>query len=70
MKLSTYINEKGLVTAHVAQQMGVSRQQLDQYSNDHFPTLKTTIRIADAMTKLGKPTTVADISQALMQVEG
>lgn len=69
MKLSIYITEKGLITAHVAKQMGVSRQLLDQYNNDRFPTLKTAVRIADAMTKLGAPTTVADISTALMRVK-
>lgn len=67
MKLSIYISEKGLVTSHVARQMGVSRQQLDQYCNDRFPNLKTTLRIAEAMTALGVPTTVGDISKALMQ---
>lgn len=67
MKLANYINGRGLVVAHVAQKMGVYRQQLDQYDEDRLPTLRTTVRIAAAMTALGASTTVADISAALIQ---
>lgn len=67
MKLANYINGRGLVVAHVAQKMGVSRQQLDQYDETRLPTLRTTVRIVDAMTELGAPTSVADITAALMQ---
>lgn len=67
MKLANYINSRGLVVAHVAQEMGVSRQQLDQYNENRLPTLRTTVRIVDAMTKLGAPTSVADVTTALMK---
>ena len=68
MKLSDYIHERGLVTSHVAKQMGKSRQQLDQYDNaKRFMTLRTAKLIAAAMTELGAPTTVADITTAMLR---
>ena len=70
MKLTDYIHDRGLVASHVAKKMGVSRQQLDQYGvTRRLMNLGTAQRIANAMTELGAPTTVADISSALMQQE-
>lgn len=68
MKLTKYINERGLIASHVAVKLGVTRQYLDQYdAGNRSPTLKTLTKIAYAMTELGAPTTVADLSTALMQ---
>ena len=68
MKLTKYINERGLIAAHVAVKLGVTRQYFDQYDAwKRSPTLKTLTRIATAMTELGAPTTVADLSTALMK---
>lgn len=68
MKLTKYINERGLIANHVAVKLGVTRQYLDQYDAEkRSPTLKTMVRIAGAMTELGAPTTVADLSTALMR---
>ena len=68
MKLTKYINERGLIASHVANRLGVTRQYLDQYdAGKRSPTLKTLKRISAAMTELGAPTTVADLSTALMQ---
>ena len=69
MKLNKYMNECGLIANHVAQKMGVSRQQLDQYDESRCPTLKTLEKIAKAMTELGVPTTVADLSKAILKEE-
>ena len=70
MKLTKYIKERGLFASHVAVKLGVSRQCLAQYGEGkRSPTLKTLTKIADAMTELGAPTTVADLSTALMQEE-
>ena len=70
MKLTKYINERGLIANHVAVKLGVTRQYLDQYdAGARSPTLKTLTRIATAMTELGAPTTVADLSTALLQEE-
>ena len=70
MKLTDYIHDRGLVASHVAKQMGVSRQQLDQYGvTRRLMNLGTAQRIANAMTELGASTTVADITSALMQKE-
>lgn len=68
MKLSDYIHERGLITSHVAKKAGISRQQIDQYggAKRRLLTLRTAERIATAMTELGAPTTVADISTALL----
>ncbi len=71
MKLTKYIQERGLIASHVAVKLGVSRQYLDQYDiGNRSPTLKTLQRIANAMTELGTPTTVADLSTALMKEDG
>lgn len=67
MKLSDYIHERGLVTSHVAKQMGKKRQQIDQYGTNRLMTLRTAKRIAEAMTELGAPTTVADITTAMLR---
>ena len=70
MKLTKYIQARGLIANHVAVKLRVSRQYLDQYdAGKRSPTLKTLTKIADAMTELGAPTTVADLSTALMQEE-
>lgn len=71
MKLSDYIHERGLITSHVAKKMGVTRQQIDQYdrAKDRLMTLRTAERIAAAMTALGAPTTVADVTSAVLRKE-
>lgn len=71
MKLTDYIHGRGLVVSHVAKKMGVQRQQLNQYNGvtRNLMNLGTAQRIANAMTELGAPTTVADITSALMQKE-
>lgn len=68
MKLTKYMNDRGLVASHVAKKMGTSRQYLDQYGVvNRSPTLRTLTRIAEAMTDLGAPTTVHDLSTALLK---
>lgn len=71
MKLTDYIHDRGLVASHVAKQMGIQRQQLDQYNGvtRKLMNLGTAQRIANAMTELGASTTVADITSALMRKE-
>ena len=70
MKLTKYMQARGLIANHVAKKLGVSRQYLDQYdAGKRSPTLKTLTRISAAMTELGAPTTVADLSTALMEEE-
>lgn len=69
MTLNEFIRTRRLVPAHVAQKLGMSRQQINEYGNGKYPTLRTTVRIANAMTEMGSPTTVADISAALMEEE-
>ena len=67
MKLTAYMRERGLIASLVATKIGVTRQYLDQYdAGKRSPTLKTMKRIAEAMTELGAPTTVADLSTALL----
>ena len=66
MTLNEFIRTRGLVPAHVAQKLGMSRQQINEYGNGKYPTLRTTVRIANAMTEMGRQTTVADITSALM----
>lgn len=71
MKLTAYMRERGLIASHVAVKLRVSRQYLDQYDiGNRSPTLKTLKKIAAAMTELGAPTTVADLSTALMKEDG
>lgn len=67
MTLTQYIRKRGLIPSHVAQKLGVTRQTVEQYGNGKFyPTLRTIEKIARAMTDMGCPTTVADISAALI----
>ena len=67
MKLSKYVNDRGLVLSHVASKMKRSRQQLDQYDENRLPTLRIAVKIAESMTELGAPTTIADLTTALMR---
>ena len=70
MTLTQYIRKRGLIPSHVAQKLGITRQAVEQYGNGKFyPTLRTIEKIAGAMTEMGSPTTVADISAALMEEE-
>ena len=66
MKLSDYIRSCGLFSSHVAKKMGVTKQMIDAYGKSSDPTLKTMVKIATAMSELGVPTTVADITKALL----
>lgn len=64
MTVSEFIKRKGLTVRLVAQEMGVTRQAIEQYGKQFVPTAKTLKRLAQAMTVLGVPTTPADIVAA------
>jgi transcriptional regulator with XRE-family HTH domain len=62
-----YINSRGLTPRIVCQKIGVTKQALSDYSNTkNGPTLKTLNKLAEGMTSLGAPTSVADLTRALM----
>ncbi len=66
MTLKEFVNSKGLRVSTVSQQMGVSRQALDNYgTGDYYPTVKTLKKIAQALTDLGAPTTVVELVAAV-----
>ncbi len=69
MKLTDYIHERGLVASHVAKRCGITRQQIDQYGGKsrRLMNLATALKISRAMTELGAPTTVADLTSALLK---
>lgn len=69
MKMTEYARSKGLTSAMIAQEMGVTRQALDRYGNSHTPTAKTLKKVAAAMTALGVPTTAVDVFRALEEKE-
>lgn len=68
MTLNEYIKSRGLIPAHVAQKLGISRQMINEYGKGKLPTLRTTERIAKAMTDMGAETSIADISGALLDI--
>lgn len=70
MTLNEYIKSRGLIPAHVAQKLGISRQMINEYGKGKLPTLRTTERIAKAMTDMGAETSIADISGALLDITG
>lgn len=66
MTIVDYINSRGLTVRIVCQKIGVTKQALSDYSNaKNGPTLKTLTRLAEGMTALGAPTSVADLTKAL-----
>lgn len=66
MTIVEYINSRGLTARIVGQKIGVTKQALSDYSNaKNGPTLKTLTKLADGMTALGAPTSVADLTKAL-----
>ena len=70
MRISEYIRSRGLRSAHVAQKAGMSRQGMEQFGNPKYgfnPTVKSLEKIAAAMTELGAPTTVVDLTAALYE---
>lgn len=63
MTFVDYINSRGLTVSVVTQKLGVSRQTISDYSTcKNGPTLRTLSKLANAMTDLGAPTTVADLT--------
>lgn len=65
MTLRRFIKQKGLRVSTVAQHIGVTRQALEQYGRDNYPTARTLKRVAQALTELGAPTTVVDLVAAV-----
>lgn len=61
MNLTEYLKSKGLTLSLVAQEMGISRQALENYGKKFTPTAKTLKKVATAMTNLGVPTTAVDL---------
>ncbi len=68
MKIVDYIHCRGLTPRIVCQKIGVSKQALSDYDNcKNGPTLKTLEKLANGMTALGAPTTVADLTTAIQK---
>ena len=65
MTMTEYIHSRGLKASWVAQECKMTRQCVEQIGKLYNPTVRTMKRIANAMTELGAPTTVVDITQAL-----
>lgn len=65
MTINEYIRSRGLRSATVAQECKVSRQAIEQLGKSRNPTVRTMKKIAKAMTDLGAPTTVVDLTTAL-----
>lgn len=65
MKLNEYIRSRGLTPQIVAAQIGISKQGLAAINNSGNPHLKTLMRISTAMTELGAPTTIANLTSAV-----
>ena len=62
MSLKDFVNKKGLKMSTLAQQMGISRQALDNYgTRGYYPTVKTLKKISQALTDLGAATTVVEL---------
>lgn len=69
MTMTEYIYSRGLKSATVAQECKVSRQAIEQLGKSRNPTVKTMKKIAKAMTNLGAPTTVVDLTVAIYDKE-
>lgn len=65
MTMNEYLHSRGLKSATVAQECKVSRQAIEQLGKSRNPTVKTMKKIAQAMTVLGAPTTVVDLTKAI-----
>lgn len=65
MTIENYIKSRGLTVKLVAQQMGVTRQAINEYGTKFTPTAKTLYKIANAMTELGAETKVVDLVKVL-----
>lgn len=66
MTIVDYIKSRGLTPRIVCQKIGVTKQAISDYSKAKYgPTLKTLTKLADGMTALGAPTSVADLTRAL-----
>lgn len=70
MAIVKYIHSRGLTPRLVCQKIGITKQALSDYDNKKYsPNLKTLEKLADGMTALGAPTSVADLSIALQNKE-
>lgn len=65
MIVADYIRSRGVKVKHVAQLRGVTRQDVEKLGVEHAPKASTLKWVADAMTQLGAPTTLADITKAV-----
>lgn len=65
MTMYEYLKRRGLMVKTVAQHLGVSSQAISQMGIRATPTAKTLRKVAAAMTELGAPTTVVDLTAAL-----
>lgn len=69
MTMNEYLHSRGLKSATVAQECKVSRQAIEQLGKRRNPTVKTMKKVAKAMTNLGAPTTVVDLTVAIYGTE-
>lgn len=65
MTMCEYLKRRGLMVKTVAQHLGVSTQAISKLGINYTPTAKTLRKVAAAMTELGAPTTVVDLTAAL-----
>lgn len=65
MTMNEYLHSRGLKSSIVAQECKVSRQAIEQLGKSRNPTVRTMKKIAKAMTDLGAPTTVVDLTVAI-----
>lgn len=69
-KMCKYLRSRGLLVKTVAQKVGSTSQAVCKIGeNDTTPNLKTLEKLANAMTDLGAPTTVVDLTAALYGTE-
>ncbi len=69
MTMTEYIHSRGLKASLIAQECKVTRQAIEQLGKSRNPTLPTMKKVAKAMTDLGAPTTVVDLTIALYGTE-
>lgn len=65
MTMHEYLKSRGLRVTTLAQQMGVTKQAVSMMGTKYTPTARTLKKVAAAMTELGAPTTVVDLTAAL-----
>lgn len=70
MTINEYLRSKGLKISTVAQEMGVTRQAVEQYGKGFTPTARTLKKMAKAMTALGVPTPAVEIYKVLCPEDG